>query len=121
MRIFCIDDDALIRRALERSLRATGADLRLFDNPLEALRVAQVDPPDLLISDYSLPDLDGIDALTAIRKAHPQVRTVLLSGSVPDGKVAEAIEGGVVDRVLGKPWGNAELRAAISDLSPTDH
>jgi CheY-like chemotaxis protein len=117
MRIFLIEDDDMIRRALQRELRSLVADLRVFADPSPALEAAKAEPPDLLVTDYSLPNLDGVDALTAIRRSNPAVRTLLLSGTIPDEKIADAIEGGLVDRFVSKPWSHTELQEVLAKLT----
>jgi DNA-binding response OmpR family regulator len=63
-----------------------------------------------------LPGLDGIHALSELRRLHPGVATLLLSGNTPDDAISDALKAGVVDRYLAKPWRHNELQAALGEL-----
>ncbi len=117
MRVFLIEDDAMILRALERMLRPLFAELRSFADPHSAMDEAAKSPPDLVISDYSLPQVDGIDVLAAVRAANPRVRTVLLSGNIPDDRIDAGVRDGLVDRFMTKPWSHDALIEVISALA----
>jgi len=117
VRIYIIEDDEMIRRALMRSLRSVDAEIRVFPEPIEAIGAARTERVDLVISDYSMPNLDGVQALGELRSVHQSVRTLLLSGNLPNEAVCGALKAGLVDRFLVKPWKQTELRAVIDELT----
>jgi CheY-like chemotaxis protein len=56
--------------------------------------------PDLILSDYTLPDFDGIDALTAARQRRPDTPFIFVSGTIGEERAIDALRQGAVDYVL---------------------
>ncbi len=113
--IFIVDDDELILKSLARMLRLPGFSVHAFGTAKEVIDHLS-EAPDLLISDYHLPSVDGIDLAVMAKKLHPKVKTAILSGGVEDDRVAEAMGNGTLDRFLQKPWRHDELLAAVREL-----
>jgi DNA-binding response OmpR family regulator len=61
--ILVVDDDALLRRSLAFNLEQSGYRINTAANAEDALKLAQRDPPDLILLDIGLPGMDGLDAL----------------------------------------------------------
>jgi len=116
MRIYVIEDDEYIRRALDRLLRAVNAEVRLFAEPADAVEQATSESVDVVISDYSLPGIDGLETLGRIRRAHPAARTMLLSGTAQNEAIVHALECGLIDLFVSKPWRHQDLRVALTEL-----
>lgn len=77
------DDDLLMRNLIEKTLGdAKGLSLRFCSNGLELLRAIRENPPDLVLLDIGMPQLDGIDAIEKMRqdKALADVLIILLTG-----------------------------------------
>ncbi len=113
--IFIVDDDELILKSLARILRRPDLTVRAFGTAQEVLDHL-AESPDLLISDYHLPNVDGIDLAAAAKKVLPGVKTAILSGGVEDDRACDAMRSGTLDRFLHKPWRHDELLAAVDDL-----
>lgn len=113
--VFIVDDDELILKSLARMLRRPGFSVHAFGSAREALDHLS-EGPDLLISDYHLPGIDGIDIAAMAKKVNPKVKTAILSGGVEDDRVAEAMGSGTLDRFLQKPWRQDDLLAAVDEL-----
>jgi DNA-binding NtrC family response regulator len=113
--IFLVDDDELILKSLARMLRRPGLTVHAFGSAQEVMeRLAEA--PDLLVSDYHLPGVDGLGLAALAKKASPKVKTAILSGGVEDDRVAEAMGNGTLDRFLQKPWRQDELLASLEEL-----
>jgi DNA-binding response OmpR family regulator len=65
-RIFVVDDERIIAETLATILMKSGFSAVPFSNPMEALSAAELEAPDLLISDVVMPQLSGIDLATRI-------------------------------------------------------
>ncbi len=65
-----------------------------------AFRAAVVDPPDLVLADYSLPGFDGFKALSILREHHPDVPLIFVSGALGEERATEALKSGATDYVL---------------------
>ncbi len=67
MRILLVDDERQIVRVLRTSLQSHGYEILSASNGLEALRLFEQSKPDLVITDLSMPDMDGLELTKAIR------------------------------------------------------
>ncbi|MDG5497367.1 response regulator transcription factor [Niveispirillum sp. BGYR6] len=110
-RILVVDDEAPIRRFLRISLGANGHQVAEAENGAEALALVRADPPDLVILDLGLPDMDGQDVVSAIREISP-VPILILSVRAGEADKVEALDRGAEDYVA-KPFGIAELMARV--------
>jgi two-component system KDP operon response regulator KdpE len=110
-RVLVVDDEPQILRALRINLRARQYDVDIADSGTAALKAATSHPPDLVVLDLGLPDLDGIDVIRGLR-GWTSVPIIVLSGrSGSEDKVA-ALDAGADDYVT-KPFGVEELLARI--------
>lgn len=110
-RIMVVDDEPQIVRALSINLRARGYEVTTAGDGAEAVAVADLAPPDLVILDLGLPDLDGVDVITRLR-ARSAVPILVLSGRSDSADKVEALDAGADDYVT-KPFGMEELLARL--------
>jgi two-component system KDP operon response regulator KdpE len=113
-RILVVDDDAQIRRALSINLRARGYDVETVPDGTAALTACNDDPPDAVILDLGLPDIDGIEVVTRLRR-HSQVPVLVLSARQGSTDKVAALDAGADDYVT-KPFGVEELLARLRAL-----
>lgn len=111
-----VDDEREILEALTRVLRDEGYDLLTTTSPTEAMSILATGSVDLLVSDLRMPEMGGIELVRHVRKHHPNVVRILLTGHATLTSALEAINDGRVERFLLKPWDNDELRAQIRDV-----
>ncbi|MHB2017408.1 MAG: response regulator transcription factor [Candidatus Xenobia bacterium] len=110
-RILVVDDDVQIRRALMGALAARNYDVVLAGTGEEALALAPLDPPDMIILDLSLPGRSGLEVCQELRRWTQAPILVLSVKDRPNDKV-EALDLGA-DDYLTKPFNTAELLARI--------
>jgi response regulator RpfG family c-di-GMP phosphodiesterase len=111
--VIVVDDDPLIGRALQRILEVHGFEIVVAENPAAALAELSARPVGLIISDYMMPGMDGVQFLVEARKLCPDAPRLLLT-AINDFKVAtEAVNNGEVYRLLAKPWTQAELVTTV--------
>ncbi len=110
-RIMVVDDEPQIVRALSINLRARGYEVTTAGDGLEAIEVATLAPPDVVVLDLGLPDLDGVDVITRLR-ARSAVPILVLSGRSDSADKVEALDAGADDYVT-KPFGMEELLARL--------
>jgi two-component system KDP operon response regulator KdpE len=115
VRILIVDDEEQIRRALRAILHPRGYELVFAENGQEALVRAVDLPPDLVILDLTLPDLDGIDVCRELRSWMTAPILVLSVRSSEQDKIAALDEG--ADDYLTKPFSAGELLARIRAAS----
>jgi two-component system, OmpR family, KDP operon response regulator KdpE len=110
-RVLVVDDEPQILRALRINLRARQYDVNTAENGTQALTLAAAHPPDLVILDLGLPDMDGVDVIGGLR-GWTAVPIIVLSGRADSADKVEALDAGADDYVT-KPFGMDELLARM--------
>lgn len=108
-RVLVVDDDLLILRALQRVLEAQGFEVTSKGHPEEALEELRARPANLIISDYMMPGMNGVEFLTEARRVCPDAPRLLLTAANDFRVAADAVNTGEIYRLLSKPWNHAEL------------
>jgi two-component system KDP operon response regulator KdpE len=114
-RVLVVDDEPQILRALSINLKARHYEVITAATGTEALRVAAAQPPDLVILDLGLPDLDGVDVVRGLR-GWTSAPIVILSGRTGSADKVTALDAGA-DDYLTKPFGIDELLARMRAVS----
>jgi two-component system KDP operon response regulator KdpE len=107
--ILVIDDDRQIRRMLRTAFELEGFAVRDAANATEGIQAATVKPPDLIILDLRLPDMDGGNVLEQLR-SWTRLPVIVLSVRSGEDEKVRLLELGADDYVV-KPFGMAELVA----------
>jgi two-component system, OmpR family, KDP operon response regulator KdpE len=110
-RILVVDDEPQIARVLKTGLTSRGYETRAAPSGGAALETIAAWPPDLVITDLSMPDMDGVALCRAIRAAS-SVPIIVLSVRGEERSKVEALDAGADDYVT-KPFGLDELLARI--------
>src|SRR5256886_10361613 len=111
MRILVVDDDRQLLRAQRINLAARGYQVQLAPDGTSALAMAAKQPPDLVIVDLGLPDMDGVAVVQGIR-GWSAVPVIVLSARHLEQSKVRALDAGADDYVT-KPFGMDELLARI--------
>jgi CheY-like chemotaxis protein len=126
LRILVIDDDAGIRRMLRLCLESMGYAVSEAGDGKEGMELFEKQPADLVITDLVMPGKEGIETIRALRKAHPHLKIIAMSG----GSVAKTSDNLKMAKSLGanaafsKPFSVADLAKVITGLlgtKPSDH
>jgi two-component system KDP operon response regulator KdpE len=110
-RVLVVDDEPQILRALRINLRARQYEVTIAANGTQALDEAAAHPPDLVILDLGLPDMDGVEVIGGLR-GWTAVPIIVLSGRADSTDKVEALDAGADDYVT-KPFGMDELLARM--------
>jgi two-component system, OmpR family, KDP operon response regulator KdpE len=120
-RVLVVEDEAAMSRALRINLRARGYEVATARTGGEGLAEASAHPPDAVILDLGLPDLDGVEVIRGLR-GWSRAPVIVLSGRTGSGDKITALDSGADDYVT-KPFAMAELlarlRAALRRDDPT--
>lgn len=123
--ILLVDDEPYMLSALKRLLRAfpsrygdTEFDIAItaFSSPQAALDDASQHRFELVITDYRMPDMDGIDFLTRLRKIQPDMARILLTSAIDPTVIQTPPEAAGIDRYLAKPCNDHLLLDTIAEL-----
>jgi signal transduction histidine kinase len=103
--VYVVDDDPLVTESLGTALRLeTGYDLLTFTSGTAALAAMPKRPPDVLITDFKMPALDGLQVLRATRQAYPEAVLILLTGYADKESAIRAINEVGIYQYVEKPW-----------------
>jgi two-component system, NtrC family, sensor kinase len=111
--LLVVDDDEHVRRALRRVLRR--AKCRVVDAPdaAAALAVLEAEPIQVVVSDYRMPGMSGVEFLRAVKDRWPRVQRVLLTGQADSTAIEEAVNQSEIFRFIWKPWDDGHLLITI--------
>jgi two-component system, NtrC family, response regulator PilR len=110
--ILIVDDEQSYRQLLSLVFEGDGHTIRTASNGIEALKVLQDGPVDVVISDVRMPDMDGIEMLRAIRETHPDLGIVFMTAFASVEAAREAFKLGA-DDFIQKPFDVEELKLIV--------
>lgn len=109
-KIVVVDDEKIVTSAFSTLLKVEGfCDTHFFNNPKEALEFLKTNVPDLVISDFLMPDMNGLEFLSEVKKLYPEVSKILLTGYADKENAIRAINEVGLYRYIEKPWNNDDL------------
>ena len=112
-KILIMDDEEGLRNIIFKILKPGGHILFLAQDGKEAIEIAKKEKPDLALLDVRVPDMDGLEVLTELKKIDPTIQCIMLSG-FEDGETSkEAIKRGAFDYVL-KPFKVQEVLELVN-------
>jgi DNA-binding NtrC family response regulator len=110
-----VDDDAQILKLVEKMLRPRNFNIKVAPKPSEALRIAESEPVDLLISDIGLPEMDGKRLTEKVLKLRPEAAVLLISGKYRENS---AMVKSARVKFLSKPFFPSDLLRILDELFP---
>lgn len=112
--VYVVDDDPLVTESLGAALRLeTPYEVETFTSGAAALAAMPSRPPDVLITDFKMPGLDGLALLRAVRQAHPDAVLMLLTGYADKESAIRAINEVGIFQYVEKPWDLKDLLLKI--------
>lgn len=117
-RVLYIDDDSLLLSLMARTLSRRGFHVSAFSNQREAIETLRADPAafDLVLTDYNMPELSGLDVAREVRKIRQDLPVVVTSGFIDDTLLAQAEDAGVRE-LISKVDSAEELCATLQRLT----
>lgn len=116
IRILCVDDEQNVLKSLERFFIDDNYEILCAASGEEGLEIMQkVAPVQIVISDYRMPGMNGVEFLKEVCSRWPDTVRIVLSGYADTAAVVSAINEGQIYKFIPKPWDENELRVAISN------
>lgn len=116
IRILCVDDEQNVLKSLERFFIDDNYEILCAASGEEGLEIMQkVAPVQIVISDYRMPGMNGVEFLKEVCSRWPDTVRIVLSGYADTSAVVSAINEGQIYKFIPKPWDENELRVAISN------
>ncbi len=107
--VLVVDDDEHVRRALRRVLKRSGCLLHEAADGDGALAVLSREPVHVVVSDYRMPGMNGVELLRQVKERWPRVQRVLLTGQADTSAIEEAVNSSEIFRFIWKPWDDGHL------------
>ena len=114
-KILIVDDEKVIRDLTVMVLTARGYTVTAVASATEALKVVNIDPPALILLDYMMPGMDGMQALNEFRRISPASYVVMFTGKGSEDLAVEVMKAGAYDYVR-KPFNNQDLVDRIENV-----
>lgn len=114
--IYVVDDKPALVDLAKIGLEAAGYSVVAFNDPVDVLAAVQkgAPMPDILITDFDMPQMTGLELIRRCREVQPSLKTILVSGTVEAELIlSDPIK---VNRFLQKPYSPGNLNSAIGDL-----
>lgn len=117
MRFIVIDDCSTMRRMQRRALEKLGfLDVVEAEDGRQALAVMDASPPDVILTDWNMPTMDGLELVRAVRARDKQIPILMITTEAGRERVIEAIQAGVNDYLI-KPFTPDTLSAKIRKIA----
>ncbi len=115
MTLLCVDDESNVLRTLQRLFHRKPYKIMIADSALNALKIIENTPIDVIVSDMRMPEMDGATLLAKVAKSHPDTYRIVLSGYADFESTVAAINLGKIHRFINKPWDNDGLINAVEE------
>jgi len=116
--VLIVDDEPSIRLLYRSALKTLPVRLLDASNGLDAMNLIEQEKPDLVVTDYAMPDWDGLEVCHQIRK-RPElqhIKIILITGQATPPFLLEAVNHGIVNAALAKPVNINELQQLTKRL-----
>ncbi len=115
-KILIVDDEPLVARALARAMARQGFEVAVARHAANALFRVRGFAPDVVISDFHVPGMNGLEFMRQIALRAPRAARVLVSGCAEPDSPAIAYAAAEGCRFVRKPWDNKQLAALLRDI-----
>lgn len=121
-KVLIVDDEPYMRALIRAALERLPVEMVEAADGKEAMKLIETEHPDLLLSDYQMPNCDGLTLCHQLRRRTDlkPIKTVLITGAITPDDLVEAIDHKMVDAALAKPLDVKELQQLVKRLLALD-
>ncbi len=112
--VLCVDDEKNVLRALERALRKEYYNVFTADSGKAGLDILNTLKVQLIIADFRMPEMNGVEFLQKAKEKQPDALRMLLSGYASIDMIVKAVNRAGIFKILSKPWSDHQLRQEIN-------
>src|SRR5574344_188579 len=114
--ILIVDDEQMVTSAFKTLFKLEGfSNCVAFNNPVEAVEFLKENKPDIIVSDFIMPEMNGLEFLTKAKELYPNVSKILLTGYADKENAIRAINEIGLYKYIEKPWDNDDLIVNIKN------
>jgi CheY-like chemotaxis protein len=114
--VFIIDNDEAVREVLRTGLTAAGYSVQEAANGRQGINAFRKRPADLVITDIYMPDRDGLEVIEALRRTHPNVKVLAISGASGTMGYLRKAQALGATRVLAKPLSMPAVLKVVAEI-----
>jgi response regulator RpfG family c-di-GMP phosphodiesterase len=111
--VVIVDDEPHVLTALQRLLRDEPYTLSTTTQPTDAIEIVKQAPVSLIISDYQMPEMTGVELFKTVKAICSETIRIILTGKADMAATIRAINEGEVFRFITKPWDDEDLKITI--------
>lgn len=109
-KIVVVDDDKMVTSTLKTLFKLEGfSDAHYFNDPKEAVEFLKLEKPELILSDFLMPEMNGLQFLSVAKEYYPETSMILLTGYADKENAIKAINEVGLYKYIEKPWDNDDL------------
>ncbi len=112
LRLIIIDDEPIVGKRLRQVFGKMGFSVETFTNSLKAVQFMEKNPFDIVVTDFKMEELDGMEVLREAKRINPNARVIIITGYAKPETAKEAFKNGVFDFMV-KPFRLEELKEAV--------
>lgn len=116
LKIIVIDDEPIVGKRLKPALEKSGYEVEFYDNGTAALERLDQTNFHIVVTDFRMDDIDGIEVLTRVTAASPATKVIIITGYATIEVTREALAKGAFD-VIAKPFKPNDLREIIESAA----
>ncbi len=120
-RLLLVDDEENILRSLKRVLRRGEWIIETALDGEEAVEIFHRFRPGVVLSDFRMPGMSGVDLLATVKGVSPHTQRIMLTGQADQHAIEEAINRSEVFRFISKPWNDAQLLLTVKSAFEQHH
>jgi DNA-binding NtrC family response regulator len=118
-RILVVDDELDVRQGLAKLLELEGYQVTTAENGTVALERAKAAEFDLVLTDLRMPGLSGVETLIGLKRLHPELKVIVVTGFASDATAANCLREGAFD-IVAKPFDLNQLLSLIEKAVEAD-
>jgi DNA-binding NtrC family response regulator len=115
LRIFIVEDEKILRLSLADDLNDAGYSVQEFDDPIQALKAVKDEPPEVVITDIKMPQMDGFELLSKTKYANPGTSVIIMTAYDSLDSKLEAIKRGAYEYIT-KPFQVDEILRLLEQI-----
>jgi len=114
--VLCVDDETAVLNALRRVFLDESWEMLFASSGEDGLHLVASHDVDLVLADFRMPGMDGVEFLKRVRSLRPRCLRVVLSGYADIGLIVAALNDGQIYKFLSKPWNDDDLRHQVRNF-----
>ena len=112
LRVIVIDDEPIVGKRLKPALEKSGFSVEYYDNGAAALKRIDESDFDIVVTDFRMDEIDGMEVLTRVMTSSPRTKVIIITGYATIEVAREAMAKGAFD-VIAKPFKPNDLREIV--------